>query len=129
MTTVDTGTLACGVYTLTSNQPALQPDKRKRYDWRAAPVTAGTQLVVRDEGDYGRMLGLLRGFFQGVPVSTLPETFCAALEPVAALTPSQHLRAADTHMLALDILDRLAATGLITLGDVQAAEAAILAED
>jgi len=123
------------IYKITTEHPALKPDRRKTYDWRARPVLAGTLFVVREGlslGEKSRLgdeLLLLGGYsHQTLFINALPETFTSALEHVTSPTPSQCLKARDHESWALEILDVLFHNGKISMDDIQAAETKALAE-
>lgn len=111
-----------GIYVLTIEHPALHPDKRQHYKWCAAPMPAGMEFHVQDApwGDGTTFqLGRLRGFYQGLAVAMLPDTFTSALLRVETPTPSQYLYAKNAANGALNVLDALARDGVITLADVE----------
>lgn len=114
------------IYVLTKDHPALRPDKRQRYDWRAADMKAGTEFVVEQDEIHERTWSTLRKLGHpgsvAVGLGQLPETFTDLLQRVEHPTPTQYLRAHSTANCALEILDVLVAEGKITLDDVKVAE-------
>lgn len=130
MTTMTTKNTICpGTYRLKRDMPALKPDKRKRYDWRADMVKADTLFCV-DQGFYGHNVDIFHMWPSGDYESTA-EPLCVdgviskpdwadALEPVQE-TPSMWFRREHNgyRNLGRDVLDRLVADGVITLSTVQ----------
>ena len=103
-----------GTYRLTKDIDATYPDKRKRHDWRARPVRAGTLIVIERLVYPESAQAVVRAYplgeysHRGVSSKEAPELF-AALDPVPILeTPSQWLerehRGERTAPAVLDVL-------------------------
>jgi hypothetical protein len=126
---------SAGVYRLTLDHPPLRPDKRKRHDWRAGDLKAGTLFTVtqreaanvfRERDEVRRLTG---SQYYAEWLTKLPATFIAALERVEDLTATQYLKSRGNAYLADNILDVLVASGKITLADVEQAESTVLSAE
>lgn len=125
-------TLPEGTYRLTIAFPAIHPDKRKRHDWRAAEVSAGTLFCVeRVTADSNVMMIYPSGEYSHYSVALHAHpALIAHLEPVTE-TPSMWFRREHPGMvLAAGTLDVLVASGALTMAQVQeAAEQYLSSED
>lgn len=109
------------IYVLTKGQPALRPNKRKGYDWRAAYMPAGMEFQADLFDDTGVLvIRTLDGGYD-VRVDRLPDGFCDLLERVEHPTPSQYMRGEGVLGVAYRVLDALMAEGHFTLTDVKRA--------
>lgn len=113
-----------GVYRLTKDLPAIDPDKRVRHDWRHMPRKEGTLFAVRKNISIDDALDLaeLHGYsHQMFPLRhSKVQSMLEYLEPVQELTPRQYL-ALEEHgdYSAVRALDLLHAAGKITLEDIK----------
>ncbi len=114
-----------GTYRLTADVPAIYPDRRKHHDWRAAPVKAGTLVIV---SEWYALPGLICAYPSGayshhrVSAKEAPHFFAALSPEPIEETPSQWLAREHGGMqTARYILDRLVEAGLVTLEQIQQA--------
>jgi hypothetical protein len=107
--------------------PAIYPDKRKRHDWRAAAVKAGTRFRVQTwaPGSDHELQEVWTGDHSRYSIVTaMPEhaDFLAALVLVENETPSQWLDRVNNGYGAERVLDQLFKDGVITLEQVISAD-------
>lgn len=113
-----------GVYRLTKDLPAIDPDKRVRHGWRCMPMKEGTLFAVRrnisidDALDLAELYGYSHQMF---PLRhSKVQSMLEYLEPVQELTPRQYLALEEYgDYSALRALDLLHAAGKITLEDIK----------
>lgn len=117
-----------GCYRLTCDLPAISSDRRAKYDWRKAPMTAGTIFAVREcsyDGETTFLELAPLGDYSSVNVrsrSNVADAIIANMEPIAE-DPSMFLtREWPTcpQSEAMGMLIKLFERGTITMADIVA---------
>lgn len=116
-----------GIYRLTEDCPAHAPDKRKRDDWRAAPMQAGMLFAIRNWRGYVDIAKLHSYSHESIRLDEA--LFLGKLVRVTEPTARQYLLfrhgRGSYPGAAVAILDRLMADGLLTIKAIDR----MLAED
>ena len=117
--------LTPGIYATSCNVPAPRPDKRVKYDWRAAPIAAGAKFRVTDA--FWIRHGLLSiASLYGYSTNSIlahdedARALLASFIRVENLTASEMLALDHNEALASPLLDILVASGRLTLAEVSA---------
>ena len=113
-----------GTYALSKDFEALIADKRRKLDWRYAPIAAGTLFHVEVDPDFGCVVAWKVGSMRHAETVTngrrspAPSAFFDAL----VLQPDRPSWLVHREGLsATKLLDKLVAAGSLTMGDVRVA--------
>ena len=112
-----------GCYRLTCDLPAISPDRRAKYDWRKAPMTAGMVFAVRETTNARTLCISPPGDPERIDVHGRENEAAAIIENMVPVDedPRMYLRRewpSGANGEAMGMLVKLFERGTITMADV-----------